>query len=129
MPTYEYRCKGCGHQFDVVHRVSDPAPESCPVCGEGPIQKVFTSVGIIFKGSGFHVNDYRKSGEKRVDAAAEGKPENGEKPADKTDEKPSEKQSEKAGDSGSKTAEPGAAPSGPAPAPKPDTAPAAPAAK
>jgi len=60
MPTYEYQCKGCGHRFDLFQKLSDPAPTICPKCEKGPVQKVFTSVGIIFKGSGFYVNDYRK---------------------------------------------------------------------
>ena len=60
MPTYEYLCKACDHRFELVQKVSDPAPVDCPVCEQGPIQKIFTSVGVIFKGSGFHVNDYRK---------------------------------------------------------------------
>lgn len=115
MPTYEYQCKGCGHRFDAVHRISDPAPANCPMCGEGPIQKIFTSVGIIFKGSGFHVNDYRKSGEKIADAPV----------AADSSEKPGEKPSEKPADSDGKPAEPTPAPSQPAPAAKPDPKPAA----
>jgi putative FmdB family regulatory protein len=58
MPTYEYRCTQCNHLFEQVQPVGDPAP-ACPVCG-APTRKVFSSVGLIFKGSGFHVTDYRK---------------------------------------------------------------------
>ncbi len=59
MPIYEYRCVRCGHQFDVTHAVGKTRAR-CEKCG-GAVRRVFTSVGIIFKGSGFHVNDYRKT--------------------------------------------------------------------
>ena len=59
MPVYEYRCTNCNHLFEVTHEVGG-TPGPCPVCG-GPARRVFTSVGLIFKGSGFHTTDYRKS--------------------------------------------------------------------
>lgn len=59
MPIYEYRCTRCGHQFDVTHAVGETV-ERCEKCG-GPVRRVFSSVGIIFKGPGFHVTDYRKT--------------------------------------------------------------------
>jgi|SRR2546426_6124436 len=58
MPVYEYRCTNCDHLFEVTHEVGG-TPGPCPVCG-GPARRVFTSVGLIFKGSGFHTTDYRK---------------------------------------------------------------------
>lgn len=62
MPIYEYRCKKCGHVFEVLQRISDPAPQ-CPVCG-GEVEKLLSSgVGLVFKGSGFYITDYvKKSG-------------------------------------------------------------------
>jgi len=57
--VYEYRCTNCDHLFEVTHEVGG-TPGPCPVCG-GPARRVFTSVGLIFKGSGFHTTDYRKS--------------------------------------------------------------------
>ncbi|HLJ62318.1 MAG TPA: FmdB family zinc ribbon protein [bacterium] len=59
MPIYEYRCTKCGHQFEVTHAVAE-AVERCERCG-APVRRVFSPVGIIFKGAGFHVNDYRKT--------------------------------------------------------------------
>ena len=59
MPLYEYRCTACNHAFEVYHDVGG-TPGPCPVCG-GPVRRIFTSVGLIFKGSGFHTTDYRKS--------------------------------------------------------------------
>lgn len=59
MPTYEYRCTQCQHIFERHQAVGEAAPE-CPQCG-GSSRKVFASVGLIFKGSGFHTTDYRKT--------------------------------------------------------------------
>ncbi len=59
MQLYEYRCTRCGHQFEVFHQVGGP-PGTCPACG-GPGRRIFSSVGLIFKGSGFHTTDYKKA--------------------------------------------------------------------
>ena len=59
MPIYEYRCTRCGHQFEVTHAVGETV-ERCERC-RAPVRRVFSPVGIIFKGSGFHVTDYRKT--------------------------------------------------------------------
>lgn len=59
MPLYEYRCTECHRLFEWYHAVGEPAP-GCPGCG-GQARKVYSSVGLIFKGSGFHTTDYRKS--------------------------------------------------------------------
>lgn len=60
MPLYEYRCTNCHHVFEKFHEVGGH-PGPCPNCGGTP-QRIFTSVGLIFKGSGFHTTDYRKPG-------------------------------------------------------------------
>jgi putative FmdB family regulatory protein len=59
MPTYEYRCRDCGHTFDVVQAMSDDALTVCPVCG-GELRKVFAPPAISFKGSGFYATDHGK---------------------------------------------------------------------
>ncbi|MCB1039164.1 MAG: zinc ribbon domain-containing protein, partial [Acidimicrobiales bacterium] len=46
MPTYEYRCKSCGHQFDIVQAFTDDSLTECPSCGEHALKKVFGNVGI-----------------------------------------------------------------------------------
>jgi putative FmdB family regulatory protein len=58
MPTYEYRCKDCGHTFDAYQSFTDDALTECPQCG-GLVKKVFGNVGIAFKGSGFYKTDSR----------------------------------------------------------------------
>ena len=57
MPTYEYRCKECGHELEIQQAFTDDPLTECPVC-EGPLRKVFGSVGISFKGSGFYKTDH-----------------------------------------------------------------------
>ena len=59
MPTYQYACTECGHAFEAVQSFSDDALTACPQC-EGRLRKVFSSVGIVFKGSGFYRNDSRE---------------------------------------------------------------------
>jgi putative FmdB family regulatory protein len=58
MPTYEYACKSCGENLEVVQSFTDDALTVCPRCG-GELRKVFGNVGIAFKGSGFYKNDSR----------------------------------------------------------------------
>lgn len=58
MPTYEYACKDCGRHLEVVQSFSDEPLTKCEVCG-GQLRKVFGSVGIVFKGSGFYKTDSR----------------------------------------------------------------------
>ena len=61
MPTYDYRCRDCGHTIEVIHPMSEDGPSACEVCG-GPVRRVLFPAGIIFKGSGFYRNDSRKEG-------------------------------------------------------------------
>ncbi len=59
MPTYAYRCTACSHEFEVFQKFTDQPLAECPECGS-PIRKVFQPVGIVFKGSGWYINDSRK---------------------------------------------------------------------
>ncbi|WFE96236.1 FmdB family zinc ribbon protein [Micromonospora sp. WMMD987] len=61
MPTYQYACTACGHQLEAVQSFSDAPLTECPAC-EGRLRKVFNSVGVVFKGSGFYRTDSRASG-------------------------------------------------------------------
>ena len=60
MPTYEYECQTCHERLEAVQKFADPALTTCPACG-GELRKVFSAVGIVFKGSGFYKNDSRGS--------------------------------------------------------------------
>ncbi|MBB4917753.1 FmdB family zinc ribbon protein [Streptosporangium saharense] len=65
MPTYQYACSACGNEFDIVQKFSDDALTECPTCA-GELRKVFSAVGIVFKGSGFYRTDSRSSSSSTV---------------------------------------------------------------
>ncbi|MDO8848304.1 MAG: zinc ribbon domain-containing protein [Coriobacteriia bacterium] len=58
MPAYDYRCLSCASVFELTRSLSDASEVVCPSCG-GQTKRVFTPVGVVFKGSGFHNTDYR----------------------------------------------------------------------
>jgi putative FmdB family regulatory protein len=58
VPTYQYRCTACGESLEAVQSFAEPSLTDCPACG-GALRKVFNSVGIVFKGSGFYRTDSR----------------------------------------------------------------------
>lgn len=68
MPTYAYACTECDHRFETVQSFSDDALTVCPEC-EGRLRKVFNSVGVVFKGSGFYRTDSRSTGSASAPAA------------------------------------------------------------
>jgi putative FmdB family regulatory protein len=59
MPTYEYVCRDCGHHLEVVQSFREEPLTTCAACG-GPLRKVFSAAGIIFKGSGYYITDSRE---------------------------------------------------------------------
>lgn len=61
MPRYDYRCSDCGHEFEIKQSFSDEPVAACPLCGVDS-RRVIHSVPVVFKGSGFYVNDYGKGG-------------------------------------------------------------------
>ena len=66
MPTYEYKCKACGHQFEIFQFMSDESLTQCPVCN-GKIERLIgAGGGLIFKGSGFYATDYRSDSYKKA---------------------------------------------------------------
>lgn len=58
MPRYDYRCAECAQVFEITRPVGDETPVVCPEC-DTPAKRLFTPVGVVFKGSGFHNTDYR----------------------------------------------------------------------
>ena len=69
MPTYQYTCTECGEPLEAVQKFSDEPLTVCPACG-GRLRKVFSPVGIVFKGSGFYRTDSRKSAAAAAPAAS-----------------------------------------------------------
>jgi putative FmdB family regulatory protein len=73
VPTYQYACTACGHRFEAVQSFTDASLTECPECA-GKLRKLFGSVGVVFKGSGFYRTDSRAdSNGKKVSAGAESK--------------------------------------------------------
>lgn len=68
MPTYEYECKSCGHSFEAFQSMKDAPLKECPECGKEVRRLINGGTGIIFKGSGFYVND--KGGKKPAPSAS-----------------------------------------------------------
>ena len=114
MPTYEYKCNACGHRFEKFQSMSAAPIRKCPKCGKMKVQRLIgTGAGLIFKGSGFYITDYRDSGYKdkakaesgssdgKAETKSEGKTETPKteskpaatesKPAAKNESKPSKK--------------------------------------
>jgi putative FmdB family regulatory protein len=78
MPLYEFRCESCGHETETILLFSDPLPTICETCG-GPLKKLLSAPAVQFKGSGFYLTDYGKSGSaadsgKKAADAGEAKP-------------------------------------------------------
>ena len=60
MPTYEYECLKCGHNFEAFQKMTDKPLDKCPKCADTVKRLISSGIGIIFKGSGFYATDYRK---------------------------------------------------------------------
>lgn len=76
MPTYSYACTECGNRFDAVQAFTDDALTTCPQCS-GRLRKLYHSVGIVFKGSGFYRTDSREPVKAASDGSANGDSSNG----------------------------------------------------
>lgn len=86
MPTYDYRCKGCGHEFEEFQSMTAPVLKKCPSCGKLKLERLIgTGAALLFKGSGFYQTDYRTESYKKAadadkpsagsDSKADAKPE------------------------------------------------------
>ena len=70
MPTYEYKCENCGHQFEQFQSITSKPLRVCPQCGENKLNRLIgAGSGIIFKGSGFYQTDYRNDSYKKAAAS------------------------------------------------------------
>lgn len=75
MPTYEYRCAACGHEFERFQKMSDPPVRTCPHCKKRKAERLIsTGGGLLFKGPGFYATDYRKEPPKSKKEGGGGKP-------------------------------------------------------
>lgn len=61
MPSYDYRCNSCGHQFEAFQSMAEDALTQCPSCGTDSLKRLISGAGVIFKGSGFYINDSKGS--------------------------------------------------------------------
>lgn len=70
MPTYDYECKSCAHTWESFQSIKAPPTKKCPECGKGTAKRVIgPGAGILFKGSGFYITDYRSDSYKKAAAA------------------------------------------------------------
>ncbi|GAC1393067.1 MAG: hypothetical protein NVSMB31_11970 [Vulcanimicrobiaceae bacterium] len=86
MPLYDYQCSKCHEVTEVRHGFDDTHSEPCPKCG-ADLKRLFNPAGIVFKGSGFYINDSRKSSEPKSESSSETKSET------KSESKPAEAKS------------------------------------
>jgi putative FmdB family regulatory protein len=69
MPTYDYECDACGHEFELFQGINDPVQRKCPDCGKLKLRRLFgTGAAVVFKGSGFYTTDYRSESYKKAAA-------------------------------------------------------------
>lgn len=91
MPVYTYRCENCGVRFERLQGFNDPVLTRCPECNKKALRKVYTPVGIVFKGSGFYATDHRSPSGSSERSSKSTEPEKKIEPVrtatDKTDEK------------------------------------------
>ena len=94
MPTYDYRCEGCGHEMAVFQGITEDALKQCPKCKEDELRRLIGSgAGIIFKGSGFYETDYKRArSSRKSESESSSKPEKKESSDDskKSDSKKSD---------------------------------------
>ena len=65
MPIYAFQCADCGHSFDRLQKMSDPDPETCPVCGAHQVKRQVTAPSFRLSGSGWYETDFKKDGDKK----------------------------------------------------------------
>jgi putative FmdB family regulatory protein len=97
MPTYDYRCTVCDHRFELVQKMSDPPRKRCPKCGKKVERLIGAGAGLLFKGSGFYITDYRSKeyqAQAKEESSAAAKPAADPAPALKESPKPSGRDSD-----------------------------------
>lgn len=102
MPTYEYKCDGCGEEFEKEQRITEPAGAECTACGSSDTHRLISLSSFVLKGSGWYVTDYGRKGGNGSNGSKGHKTKGNGKSADSSGK--SETPSETKSDSGSKTA-------------------------
>lgn len=105
MPTYDYRCLECEVQFEKFQGINEPHLEECPECNGKVKRLIGAGAGLIFKGSGFYITDYRSEGYKES-AKKDEKGSSGKSDKDKKDKKENNKRQDKKGDTSSQAKSP-----------------------
>lgn len=101
MPTYDYVCEACDHEFELFQQISEPVKKKCPACSKLKLRRLFgTGAAVVFKGSGFYETDYRSDTYKK-DAKKDTDSQSGEKKS--SDKKSGDAASEKKGSSDKST--------------------------
>jgi putative FmdB family regulatory protein len=95
MPTYAYRCKSCGHEYDKLQKISDKTLAKCPRCGKRGERIITGGAGVVFKGSGFYETDYKRAGEKRKEEKGSGSESSKDTNASKAKAEPTKKETSK----------------------------------
>ncbi len=104
MPTYDYRCKACSHEFELFQSMKDSPKRKCPECGKNALERLIgTGAALLFKGSGFYETDYRSDSYKKA-KEAESKSSSGESKSESKSETKSDSKSSESGKSESKPA-------------------------
>ncbi len=99
MPTYDYECDACGHEFELFQKISDDPIRKCPKCNKNKLRRLFgTGAAIMFKGSGFYETDYRSDSYKKGEKAAK---DSAKKSSESKDSKGGKAESKSKSDSGS----------------------------
>lgn len=83
MPTYQYACTACGHQLEAVQTFADDPLTECPAC-EGRLRKLFSGIGVVFKGSGFYRTDSRAGATSSASSSSSSSSSEGAKKSDST---------------------------------------------
>lgn len=95
MPTYDYVCDACGHEFEEFQSITEPVLRKCPECKKQKLRRLFgTGAAVVFKGSGFYQTDYRSDSYKSAAEKDKPKSESSEKSESKTSEKKAETKKE-----------------------------------
>lgn len=102
MPIYEYRCDNCQHELEVLKKISDPEPETCPECGKDTLTRVISPVGFRLKGSGWYETDFKDKNRRNVVGSDQKKPAEGKEKAD-SGKSASETKSDSGSESGKST--------------------------